>query len=491
MAVAMKHIASSFAKLEKFEGVDFKRWKKKIHFMLSSMSVVYVLTTPIPENPTVKQVKKRAKWDNDDYVYRGLILNDFKHTLKYLKEELTLIELGSNLCIEESLRVQDSDKPKGNNVIGPSVVNMVEHNNSSRHNDKKGKRKHHDTRANPNKKPKVTCWKCGKPGHLKKDCKASNVGNKANGSNSKGSKDGSSNPLKGQNMFNKSHQIYYVTYVSEAFFVQDDDVAWLNIVFDNIGSAFMSTSKLNNSILWHARLGYVQFKMMQDMSMDGSISAIDIDTEKSQVLSIPRPSQRSLVKGTEDSGGSVVFERVTDGIVQQSEPKLKKRKRHRTPKDFGPEFQLYLIEGTSLIIHQIDVKTAFSNEELEEEDYMNQPLGFIMTGNENKVDLTKEFLSSRFSMKDMGKADVILGIRIKHESNGIAISQSHYIEKVLKKFNYSDCTPVSTPLDTYEKMMPNRGLVVSHLEYSRVIGCLMYAMNCTRPDIAFTVGNQH
>nr|GFC50035.1 zinc finger, CCHC-type [Tanacetum cinerariifolium] len=55
---------------------------------------------------------------------------DFKHTLKHLKEKLTLIELGSHLRIKESLRVQDSDKPKGNNVAGPSVVNMVEHNNS-------------------------------------------------------------------------------------------------------------------------------------------------------------------------------------------------------------------------------------------------------------------------------------------------------------------------------------------------------------------------
>nr|GFA64290.1 zinc finger, CCHC-type [Tanacetum cinerariifolium] len=117
-----------------------------------------------------------------------------------------------------------------------------------------------------------------------------------------------------------------------------------------------------------------------------------------------------------------------------------------------------------------------------------QPMGFVMPGNENKVDLTKEFLSSRFFMKDMGEADVILGIRIKHHSNGIAISQSHYIEKVLKKFNYSDCTPVSTPLDTCEKLMPNRGLVLSQLKYSRVIGCLMYGMTCTRPDIAFPVG---
>ncbi|GKC49503.1 hypothetical protein Tco_1072248 [Tanacetum coccineum] len=82
-----------------------------------AMSVVYVLTTPIPEDggddPTVKQVLKRNKWDNNDYVWR-----DFKHTLKHKKEELTLVELGSHLRIEESLRAQDSDKPKGNNVVG-------------------------------------------------------------------------------------------------------------------------------------------------------------------------------------------------------------------------------------------------------------------------------------------------------------------------------------------------------------------------------------
>ncbi|GJT24913.1 hypothetical protein Tco_0894850 [Tanacetum coccineum] len=70
----------------------------------------------------------------------------------------------------------------------------------------------------------------------------------------------------------------------------------------------------------------------------------------------------------------------------------------------------------------------------------------------------------------------------------IAISKSHYIEKVLKKFNYFDCTLVSTLMDISKKLMPNNGHTVSQLEYSRVIGCLMYAMTCTRPDIAFDVG---
>ncbi|GJV74130.1 zinc finger, CCHC-type containing protein [Tanacetum coccineum] len=167
----------------------------------------------------------------------------------------------------------------------------------------------------------------------------------------------------------------------------------------------------------------------------------------------------------------------------------------------------------NMIIYQMDVKTAFLNGELDKEVYMNQPQGFIMPGNENKVcklikslyglkkapkqwhqkfdevvDLTKEFLSSRFSMKYIRDADVILGIRIKHESNGMAISQSYYIEKVLKKFNYSECTLVSTSMDTSEKLMPNNGQAVSQLEYSRVISCLMYVMTCIRPKIAFDVG---
>ncbi|GJW79248.1 hypothetical protein Tco_0140930 [Tanacetum coccineum] len=86
MAAAMKHMAFNFAKLEKFKGVDFRRWQKKMHFLLSSMSMVYVLTTLIPkdggDNPTVEQVRKRAKWDNDDYVCRGLILNGWRYEKK-------------------------------------------------------------------------------------------------------------------------------------------------------------------------------------------------------------------------------------------------------------------------------------------------------------------------------------------------------------------------------------------------------------------------
>ncbi|GJW59597.1 zinc finger, CCHC-type containing protein [Tanacetum coccineum] len=173
----------------------------------------------------------------------------------------------------------------------------------------------------------------------------------------------------------------------------------------------------------------------------------------------------------------------------------------------------------NLAIHQMDVKTTFLNGDLDEEVYMKQPEGFIMPDNEhkcvyskfdssgkgviiclyvddmlifgtdqNQVDKTKKFLSSRFSMKDMGEADVILGIKIKCENKGIVITQPHYIKKILKKFNCEDCSPVSTPMDLVEKLKPNTCKPMDQLEYSRAIGCLMYAMTSTRSDIAYAVG---
>ncbi|GKB72644.1 zinc finger, CCHC-type containing protein [Tanacetum coccineum] len=212
------------------------------------------------------------------------------------------------------------------------------------------------------------------------------------------------------------------------------------------------------------------------------IESRDANFDENRFSSVPRPSKRSLVNETEDIGCSVVPEEVNeeddlkifdeamksqdvafwkeeinnemDFIMVKVDGTIEKFKARLVIQGFKQKlgidyFDTYapvaristirlLIAMTSihnLIIHQMDVKTAFLNGDLDEEVYMNQPQGFIMPGNENKVDLTKEFLSSRFSMKDTGEIDV-----------------------------------------------------VSQLEYSRVIGCLMYAMTCTRPDIAFVVG---
>nr|GEZ74498.1 zinc finger, CCHC-type [Tanacetum cinerariifolium] len=132
---------------------------------------------------------------------------DFKHTLKHGKDDLSLVQLGSHLCIEESLKAQESDKGKGKKVAGPSV-NMMEEGGKNKNN-KQNKGKKHDFKdkndgSGSNKKSKLKCWKCGKTGHFKRDCCSGNKKNNASGSG-KRSKDQSQD---------------------KAFYVQVDAIAW-------------------------------------------------------------------------------------------------------------------------------------------------------------------------------------------------------------------------------------------------------------------------
>ena len=111
----------------------------------------------------------------------------------------------------------------------------------------------------------------------------------------------------------------------------------------------------------------------------------------------------------------------------------------------------------------------------------------LIIGNDHKmVKSTKAMLITRFDMKDMGLANVILGVKILRTSDGLVLSQSHYVDKIINKFSKDDSGMEKTPLDVNLHMSKNKGESVSQLEYSRVIRSLMYLMSCTRPDIAYT-----
>ncbi|CAL8174662.1 unnamed protein product [Prunus armeniaca] len=91
-------------------------------------------------------------------------------------------------------------------------------------------------------------------------------------------------------------------------------------------------------------------------------------------------------------------------------------------------------------------------------------------------------------MKDLGDANVILGIKITRSEKGFSLDQSHYIEKIHKKYNYFDYKPACTPYDPSVKLFKNIGDTVRQTEYVSIIGSLRYATDCTRPNIAYAVG---
>ena len=111
----------------------------------------------------------------------------------------------------------------------------------------------------------------------------------------------------------------------------------------------------------------------------------------------------------------------------------------------------------------------------------------IAGSNDKMIISTKNMLNSRFNMKDMRLANVILGIKIIRTSDELILSQSHYVDNILGKFDKDNSGIARTPVDVIIHLSKNKEESVSKVEYSRVIGSLMYLMSCTRPNIAYSV----
>ena len=81
----------------------------------------------------------------------------------------------------------------------------------------------------------------------------------------------------------------------------------------------------------------------------------------------------------------------------------------------------------------------------------------IIGSNNDIIKTTKRMLTSEFDMKDLGVADVIPGMKISRKSDGLVLSQSHYVKKVLEKIKKYDNSPLRRPIDVNLHLTKNKG----------------------------------
>ncbi|CAI7774345.1 unnamed protein product [Closterium sp. NIES-54] len=80
-----------------------------------------------------------------------------------------------------------------------------------------------------------------------------------------------------------------------------------------------------------------------------------------------------------------------------------------------------------------------------------------------------------------------LRITLDRARRTITLTQSHMVHRVLQRFGFRYSSPQSTPLPTGHSLSapPSDESVEPSGPYPKLVGCLMYLMTCTQPDLAY------
>ncbi|KAJ4715506.1 Retrovirus-related Pol polyprotein from transposon TNT 1-94 [Melia azedarach] len=197
------------------------------------------------------------------------------------------------------------------------------------------------------------------------------------------------------------------------------------------------------------------------------------------------------------------------------------KKKERETSVEGIKVLLAIVAHQDLELEQLDVKTAFLHGELEEEIYMTQPDGFQVPGKEDYICKLKKSLyglkqSPRQWYKGFDSYMIEIGytrspydccVYYSKATNGsliylvldrskkkLFLSQKGYIQKILSRFGMSTAKPIDTPSAAnahlsvaFAPKSVEEKEYMSRVPYASVVGSLMYAMVCTRPDLAQSV----
>ncbi|KAL5567650.1 hypothetical protein UlMin_024225 [Ulmus minor] len=112
----------------------------------------------------------------------------------------------------------------------------------------------------------------------------------------------------------------------------------------------------------------------------------------------------------------------------------------------------------------------------------------VVTG-ENALSLQRfvEKLHKLFALKGLGPLHLFLGIEVIKDDIGMYLTQTRYIEELLKRTNMGNSTTCSTPVVIGKHLNALDGdLMENPTTYKSVIGALQYITH-TRPDLSFII----
>lgn len=116
-----------------------------------------------------------------------------------------------------------------------------------------------------------------------------------------------------------------------------------------------------------------------------------------------------------------------------------------------------------------------------------------ISSSHDEAERVKDELGWNYEVKDLGEANMILGIHVERDRSAgtISISQRAYLERVLKHFGMTDCNSKPTPLPLGVVLSKDQGpksqedrILMADKPYREVLVSIMYAKIGTRPDLS-------
>lgn len=98
----------------------------------------------------------------------------------------------------------------------------------------------------------------------------------------------------------------------------------------------------------------------------------------------------------------------------------------------------------------------------------------------------EKHLAQEFEIKDLGKLQYFLGIKVARSDKEILICQGKYILNLLQEIGMLGCKPVGTFIKVNHKLQGGVSKPIDICQYQRLVGRLIY-LSHTKPNIAYVI----